>query len=95
MSLPRLNDQAEADLDEIWLHVAVDNAKDADRLIDRILARCQLLADNPHMGRERPDLRVGLRSFAVGSHLIVYRPISDGIEVMRVLHGARDLGRLV
>jgi toxin ParE1/3/4 len=47
------------------------------------------------MGRERPDLRAGLRSFTVGSYLIIYRPLADGIEVVRVLHGARDLAKLV
>jgi toxin ParE1/3/4 len=95
MNLPRLTEQAEADLDEIWLQIALDDVLVADQFIDRILNRCQLLAEKPRMGRERPELRAGLRSFAVGSYLIIYPPIGDGIEVVRVLHGARDLARLI
>ena len=34
--------------------------------------------------------RIG-RSFPLGNHLIFYRPIDDGIELVRVLHGARDI----
>jgi toxin ParE1/3/4 len=95
MSLPRLTEQAKADLDEIWLQIALDDVLVADRFIDRVLSRCQLLADRPKMGRERPELRAGLRSFTIGSYLIIYRLRAGGIEVVRVLHGARDLAKLV
>ena len=47
------------------------------------------------IGRMRDDLQPDLRSFAAGSYLIFYRPIDDGIEVVRVLHGARDIERAV
>jgi len=46
------------------------------------------------MGRSRFDLSPELRGFPVGSHLIFYRPAVDGIEVIRVLHGARDIPKL-
>jgi toxin ParE1/3/4 len=95
MSLPRLTEQAKADLDGIWLQIALDDVLVADRFIDRVLSRCQLLADRPKMGRGRPELRAGLRSFTIGSYLIIYRPRAGGIEVVRVLHGARDLAKLV
>jgi toxin ParE1/3/4 len=42
------------------------------------------------MGREREELSARLRSFAVGNYVIFYRPAKDGIEVVRILHGARD-----
>jgi toxin ParE1/3/4 len=42
-------------------------------------------------GRERPDLRQDLRSFPVGSYLIFYVPLADGIEVIRVMHGRQDV----
>jgi toxin ParE1/3/4 len=43
------------------------------------------------MGRERPELLADLRSFPVGRYVIFYLPRPHGIEVVRVLHGARDL----
>lgn len=45
----------------------------------------------PESGRKRPDLAPDLRSLPVGNQVIFYRPIPDGIQVIRVLHGARDI----
>jgi toxin ParE1/3/4 len=36
----------------------------------------------------------GLRSFPVGNYVVFYRIVPEGIELVRVLHGARDLRRL-
>jgi toxin ParE1/3/4 len=49
------------------------------------------LAHNPYLGREWKDLGMGLRSFPVGSYIVFYYPLPDGIDVLRVLHGARDI----
>jgi toxin ParE1/3/4 len=43
------------------------------------------------MGRKVGELAPNLRSLPVGSYLIFYRPIDDGIQLIRVLHGARDI----
>jgi plasmid stabilization system protein ParE len=59
MSLPRLTEQAKADLDEIWLQIALDDVLVADRFIDRVLSRRHLLAD-------RPKMAVSGRSFEQG-----------------------------
>ena len=56
-----------------------------------VIESCVLLAGQPLMGRERPELAPNLRSFSVGSYVILYRPISEGIEVGRIIHGARDI----
>ena len=83
--------EAESDLEEMWLHIAQDSPNAADRFIDLIEAGCLSLAQNPHMGRLRPDLRPGLRSFPVRNYLIFYMPMEDGIEIARVLSGFRDV----
>jgi toxin ParE1/3/4 len=46
------------------------------------------------MGRARHELLVNLRSFTVENYVIFYQPIADGIEVLRVLYGARDIHRI-
>jgi toxin ParE1/3/4 len=91
MKQPRLTDRAEADLEECWLHIARDDPCSATRFIETILEKCELLAEQPGIGRRRGDLSPDLRSFVVGRYLILYRPIDDGIEVVRVLHGARNI----
>ena len=50
-----------------------------------------MIADSPMIGRTREELAPGLRSFPVGNHVIFYRSVKNGIEVIRVLHGARDI----
>jgi toxin ParE1/3/4 len=90
MSQYRVSEAASTDLQEIWLFIAQDNPDAADRFIQTIVSRFPTLASMPYMGRQREDLSVRLRSFPVGSYVIFYRPIGDGIEVVRILHGARD-----
>lgn len=82
---------AERDLDEIWFYIAKDNIDAADRVLRRIQDKCQQYATQPLMGGHREDLGENLRNFVVGSYVIFYRPLADGIEVVRVIHGARDV----
>jgi toxin ParE1/3/4 len=86
--------RARVDLLEIWLYVANDNRTAADRLLDRIDSVCKLLAQQPLMGEARPELAPELRSVSVGNYVIYFRPLADGIEVERVLSGARDVDAL-
>lgn len=80
---------AQADLDEIWDHIARDSIVNADRFVDRIEQRFGLLAANPRLGTARDDLRSGLRRFPHARYLIYYRLVRGSIEVVRVVHGAR------
>ncbi|NJR74936.1 MAG: type II toxin-antitoxin system RelE/ParE family toxin [Scytonema sp. CRU_2_7] len=51
----------------------------------------QTLAQFPLMGKECAEIIEGLRSIPVNNYIIFYRPIDNGIKVIRVLHGARDI----
>ena len=86
----RLSSRAERDLDEVWLYVAEDaSPTTADRLIDDIVDRFDLLAEQPRMGRLRPEFGPGVRSISVENHVIYYRHDGD-VLIARVLHGRRD-----
>ncbi len=82
---------AEDDLFELWLHIAREDPVAADRLLDRIEATLRRLADHPRSGRARLELMVDLRSAPVGAYVLFHLPLADGIELVRVLHGARDI----
>jgi toxin ParE1/3/4 len=86
----RVSDVARSDLGEIWLHIARDNLDAADKFIHAIVSRFSKLAAMPLIGRQREELSPRLRSFSVSRYVIFYRPVESGIEVVRVLHGARD-----
>jgi toxin ParE1/3/4 len=87
----RVSEDARKDLNEIWLYIADANEAAADRFIRALVSRFPLLASQPEMGREREELPGGLRSHAFGNYIIFYRRARSGIEIVRVLHGARDL----
>lgn len=94
MAMIQRTAQAEEDLIEIWIYIAQDIPRAADCVLDEIEQRFFALAENPLMGRLRPDIAPEFRYFVVGNYLIIYRTISDGIQIVRVVHGARDLPNL-
>jgi len=81
---------ARNDLRDIWLWIAHDSVDAADRFLDRIDWTVRLIADRPELGEPQNDLRQGLRRFVVGRYLIFFERTSDGIRVVRILHGARQ-----
>lgn len=92
---PRLTEQAEADLDELWAYIAARNPEAADRMVDAVLESSRMHVRFPGMGQSRDDLRPGLLCFVVSPYVVFYRPSEDTIEVLRILHGARDISRLI
>ena len=59
--------------------------------MDRLDARLQLWATQPLIGSARDELAPGVRSMAFGRYVIFFAPINDGIDIVRVLHGSRDM----
>ncbi|MFO0137146.1 MAG: type II toxin-antitoxin system RelE/ParE family toxin [Cyanobacteriota bacterium] len=86
-----LQPRAKADISEIWEFIAEDSDDQADAFIDLIDQKFQLLAQKSGLGRRRKELAEGLRSFPVGRYVIFYLPIPGGVQIVRVLHGARDI----
>jgi toxin ParE1/3/4 len=86
--------RARQDLLGIWRYIADDSGETrADKYLRRLNDVITYVAQQPLMGRERPEIREeGIRSFAAESHIIFYVVISDGIELLRVIHGSQDLG---
>lgn len=82
---------AAADILDIWTYIAEDSIEQADRWVDRLDEKFALLATQPLMGRARDELAAGLRSFPFGRYVIFFVPIDQGVDVVRVLHGARDI----
>jgi toxin ParE1/3/4 len=90
-----LTDSARQDQLEIWLYIAADNPDAADRLLDEMDETLRLLSSAPGLGRARDDIVPGLRYFPIGNYLILYEALPDGITVVRLVHGARQLAQLL
>ena len=89
-----LTPRAQADLDEIWDYTAsrwsLNQAETYTRQLWRDIAS---VAEQPSLGSECPEVREGYRKYPSGSHVLFYRVIADGIDVVRILHERMDYGR--
>jgi len=85
--------QAALDLVEIWRYLREEsNSVVANRVESVILERLAFLARSPGVGHAREDLtEMKVRFFPVYSYLIVYRPQTDPLEIVAILHGRRDV----
>ena len=89
-----MRQKAKTDLLDIWDYIADDSEKKADSLVDQIEKKIKKLANTPLVGRSRDELAKGLRSWPIKPYIVFYLPLPDGVEVVRVLHGSRDIGSL-
>ena len=92
MTRVTLAQSAQTDLLEAWLYVAEDNQQAADRILDAIEKEANTLLLQPLMGRARPELADGVRSWPSSTpYILFYLADDDGITMLRVLHHARDV----
>ena len=100
MSKFTLSPEAINDLELIWTYIARDNRQAADEVIEAAYRLCGILGDHPELGRVRgfsQNALAGLRSFVITdfpNYVIFYRVKGEGVEIVRVLHGARDIDSL-
>jgi toxin ParE1/3/4 len=85
---------SQRDYADIWDYIAQSDPSEADKTLRAFDDKLQLLSDFPHAGRSRKELRPRLRSFPVGKYMLFYRPLRDGVELVRVVQGARDLRKI-
>ena len=86
--------RALADLIEIWEYIADDSPANATRFLELVEDKHDGLARQPAMGRARDELADQLRSFPIGRYVAYYVPLADGIDLVRMLHGSRDISEL-
>lgn len=94
MARVQKSSRAETDLIAIADHIAADNLDAALRWIDEIDQTFSLLARNPYLGEEITAFQPGTRRQTFGKYLIFYQPTEEGILVVRVLHGSRQIENL-
>ncbi len=93
-----LSSQAKADLDDISDYIANRSGSDdiADRFLDLLRDRFELISNSPYIGRRRDDdLRPGGRSFPLSEYIIFYRVEDDFVRILRIVHGNRDIAALL
>ncbi|MEQ8762545.1 MAG: type II toxin-antitoxin system RelE/ParE family toxin [Planctomycetota bacterium] len=93
--------RAEEDLTEAYAHLGAESPTAAERLLDAVEEAIELLLENPRAGRRRAfcsPRAQEVRSWILKdfeSYLLFYRSDGEDLEVVRFLHGARDLPALL
>ena len=88
--------QAQDNLVEIGVYIGRDNPRRADSFVDEIRARCHSLGDMPRAYPLVPRHEsTGIRRCPFRDYLIFYRVTAEAVEVIHILHGARDIDVLL
>ena len=99
MSGYALTPLAKQDIFEIWSFIASGNEEIADRVEQAIYEACAFVADAPMRGHSRSDLtNRPLRFWTLTrypNYSVVYRPETSPLQVIAVLHGKRNLRRVL
>ncbi|NOT11979.1 MAG: type II toxin-antitoxin system RelE/ParE family toxin [Methylococcaceae bacterium] len=94
MATARFTPLARSDLKEIRDFIARDKSRVASQYMTMLKQKCELLANSPGIGIQR-DEYCKLYKFPVDSYLIFYRTSQTGIDIIRVLHGSRDIESII
>lgn len=86
-----ISPSASNDLMDIWEYIADDNPVNADHFLERLVEKAQNLVGFSEIGLSRPELAAGLYSRPVDRYMLYYRVHNNNIELVRVLHGSRDV----
>jgi len=83
----RFSRRADDDLDNIGIYTVPTWGEDqTDRYIRQLEDCCQLLADNPGLGRPCDHVRPGLHRMEHAKHVLFYRLEPRGVLICRILH---------
>lgn len=94
MTKPFYTSAANQDLADILNYIARDKPTVALAWIDKIEAKCVVIAENPSIGEMQPHLGEGVRASVVGRYVIFHRKANDRVEILRVIPGDRNITRL-
>ena len=87
-----ISDDAEQDLIDIWKYIAEDSPVNAVRFLRKLSDKYHWPTEHSEAGINRDDLLPNLCGFPFAKYMLYYRVTDNTLELVRVLHGSRDLG---
>lgn len=95
----RFTPRALDDLDDIWTYIAADSVDAANRVESKIFEACESVAGHPMLGSKRAEITLlPVRFWVVTRYpnfIVIYRPETKPLQIIAVLHGKRDIKRLM
>lgn len=91
-----LSSEARVDLQGVWDFIALESVKAADSVLEELFAAFEYLAEWPGIGHTRSDLtQRDVRFWTVRSYLVVYREKPLPLQIVAILHEARDIPSII
>ena len=94
MTKPFYTSAARQDLVDILTYIARDKPDAAVSWVEKIEAKCLLIASQPEMGELRTQFGSDVRSNVVGRYVIFHRRRENTVEILRVIPGDRNITSL-
>lgn len=91
MKSPLYTLAARQDLVDILEYIAQDKPAAAMAWVEKIEAKCILLAENPALGELQPHFGDAVRATTVGRYVVFHREVCGRVEILRVIPGDRDI----
>lgn len=86
-----LNSLATQDINEIADYFAANNVRFGEQFFNDFNRKCKQLVAFPNSGKSYDYIYSGLKGVPLSGYIIFYRVLEDGIEILRVISGRRDL----
>ena len=94
MKKPLYTTAAQEDLIGILRYISQDKPNAAVSWVEKIEAKCLLIASQPEIGELQPKLGHYVRCNVVGRYVIFHRKHEDTVEILRVIPGDRNITKL-
>ncbi|KAB8331724.1 type II toxin-antitoxin system RelE/ParE family toxin [Scytonema tolypothrichoides VB-61278] len=86
--------EASRDLEEIIDYFASRNVEVGERFVNEFNQKCENLTKFPKIGRSYAEIVPSLRGIPLNGYIILYQVLEDGIVIVRVVSGYRNLESL-
>ena len=91
----RLSPHVPDDLEEIADYIALDSPRQAIRVLRELRSRMKEIAKQPELYQLRPEIGAEARLAVMGPYVILFRIRSNAVRIERVVHGSRNLLRIL
>jgi toxin ParE1/3/4 len=91
----RLTEPAIKDIEQIADYIASQSGlAESEKFLSKLDAKFAKIVQFPNLGRQRDEILLNIRSLSIDTYLILYMPIEQDVEILRIVSGYRNISAL-